>query len=339
MMALFHATAIFPHSSPFSQRLHSGQDSSAELKEGIRLLICFVAVSAMTAIYVRIFFAPRMDALVHFAGLRGSANQAIRVFVFVGPWLALIAMQGSERDSRSVWLVLGLSTFALCACYVPISMPLGVQYKFIFGAAICALPLVASSIGDFLCSRHRRWVQIYLPSLGLLFCIILRISWQMHIPHRALDGAPLVDESRFFFKPLGKIGWLEAIANQTPLDTVVIVNEEAVPISVLANRASFLAADNGDRGRYGYYMRAGETLLDVKGYDRKRYNDRVQMRNEIFGNEEGGDFAELTARLRGLGRPLAIHFAQPSAYSKWLADAKVGWALYRTNDEVLWMMD
>jgi hypothetical protein len=339
MMALFHATAIISQSSPIYQRLHLGKSGGADPKEGIRLLICIVAVTAVIAAYAHIFFAPRNDPLMHFVGLREIPEQAIRVFVFVGPWLALIVMQQPERDNRSVWFVLGLSTFALCACYVLVAMPLGVQYKFIFGATLCASPLVASSIGDFLCSRRRHWWQFYLPALVLLFGMILRTSWQVHVPRRDLDGAPNIDESRLFIKPVPKIGWLDAIADETPFNTVVIVNEEPVPVSVLTNRSSFLGADNGDRGRYGYIMRTAEILLNVKGYSREEYNIRLLVRNEIFADGEANDFAELTKRLRSLRRPLAIHFTQSTAYSKWLAGAKIGRALYTASDGVVWLID
>jgi hypothetical protein len=175
----------------------------------------------------------------------------------------------------------------------------------------CLLPLSASRIHEWLGRTGRRGTAWAGAALVLAWLVGLGFSLRFDVPWHSLAHAVAIDESSFRIRllPGPESDWIDAVRQRTPVESMLLVEESHLPISILAQRSSYLAVDGRDAGRAGYSM-VVKILLEQNGYPPDEIARRMRVLEASFEPTDQTDFARITAELRRLQRPVSILFGQ-----------------------------
>src|SRR5262249_22656307 len=119
--------------------------------------------------------------------------------------------------------------------------------------------------------------------------------------------------------------WTDAIRRQTPPEAIVVMRGAGFPVSAFTNRALFAPADR--RVLYmGYHLYPDYNLVQLRGYDRDKFNRRFEIIQQVFGPGSDQSIQPLLKRLRTWHRPLVLVFGPQDdrAFLNWLTRQKIG---------------
>ena len=168
-------------------------------------------------------------------------------------------------------------------------------------------------------SRRRLWqVTAILPALLML----VMISYSVNRVPRHIEDAFEVDEGSFWLALVPTnpdATWTDSIRNQTPPDTVVVVNEPGFHTPPFTGRPLFVPPD-GETYYFGYNMTSRFNLLELRGYDEDLFESRLEAQRRIYAASSVAEVEELWRHFEDLGRPLAIVFAagEGRIFLQWL---------------------
>lgn len=256
----------------------------------------------------------------------------------LGPWLALIALAGNEWRKSTEARVLLAASLILGAAYFVVRMPLAVEYKFIAAGIVCLAPLAASGLYQLSC-RLAAGQALVLAAL-LVFSVYDAITMCRYHPPQSLRRAVPIQEGSFWIAagdpPTGD--WIRAIRERTRLDTVLLCGWSYAPVSVLAQRAMYLVADPPLSARPGYSMGTELMLIALKGYPPGEFSQRTQVVRMALDGRDALDFAKVTSRLMGLGRPVAVVLEPSNHYSRWLRSSRTAELLFDDGRTNVWLL-
>jgi hypothetical protein len=243
-----------------------------------------------------------------------------------------------RREAPALFLAAG--ALATGMLFVLTRLPNSAEYKFAFATCFCLLPLTASRIQEWVGRGERTRVAWAAAALVLVWLVGLGFSLRYNVPWRTLAQAVAIDESGFAIRvpPGPESDWIDAIRERTPAESLLLVEGSSLPISLLAERSSYLAVDAGDAGRSGYSMRV-ETLLEQNGYPPDEIARRKRVIDAAFASHQT-DFEQLTAELMRFQRPVSIVFRQDGGtFLSWLRARGVGREIFRAHGRVVWLID
>lgn len=244
--------------------------------------------------------------------------------------------RGWKSSNRTVQL-LSLGAVACTALYVFTAMPNRVQYKHLFTAVICLVPLASVQVVAWFCRFGRGSSFWALGALVLAGAVSGPYVWKAFRPPDLAYAIP-VDESSFYIHAANCSDqpWLEAVRTKTPPATLLVSPDSPLPVATLTHRASLSPAE-GRVFRVGYGMSADSVLLGLKGYPAAFLASRRRLRRDCYSDR--ADFAAVTAELEGLAHPIVIVLDRPdAAYLAWLKAHGLGGAVHQDSSRIVWLL-
>ena len=311
----------------------------------------FSVVTACLAIYVvslGVSAASQTASLVQRWQVRRHISEIWWVF---GPMLLLLAPVAvrSLRERLQV-NVLGLASAAsLLFCFTVFSLPITAEYKFLFGALLVLAPILAAELIRLVGRRPTRIVAL----AGAFVVLQAGATWSLwnwQMPPAALLAAAVpLDESTRWPHPFAgwNSGWMQAVRNATPADTVLLTADTDQPVGVFTGRSLFVAADwygvgrpdGGMVGRAGYSMDRKMILEDVKRYQPAAIADRLAtMRTCLAAQADPHALGVSLSALAGLNRPIALHFAGEAALLDRLRRDNLGKPVFSDGTDTVWLL-
>ncbi len=211
-----------------------------------------------------------------------------------------------------------------------------VQYKLLYVAGLCLMPLVAHRIDGWI--ERCRWaavtggVAMIAASSAIIFPWVFRDT---RVPPLHLD------ESRFGLEIREDRGWISAVRRRSPNSAVVVAEPTLLPLAVLTQRSLYLSQEPDPHHLiYGYGMWIEQMAVDVKGYSAEEYRRRRKALHDCYGDADADRFAAITAELRKTGRPVLVHFPQgDEPYCQWLRRQSLGRQWHGGGNGIVWMID
>jgi hypothetical protein len=253
-------------------------------------------------------------------------------FAVAGPMI----WRGWKCGSRTVQL-LSLGALACSALYLFTAMPDRVQYKNLFTAFICLVPLASVQVVAWLSRLGRGSPLGALGAVALAGAVTVAFGREAFRPPELARAVP-VDESSFYLHAVDcpDEHWLEAVRTKTTPATLLVSPDSALPVATLAQRGS-VAPAAGRYFRVGNHTNADTALLGLKGYPAAVLASRRRLRNDCYS--DCADFAAVTAELQSLGRPIAIVFDRlDAAYLAWLKAHGLGAAVHQEPGRLVWLL-
>lgn len=259
---------------------------------------------------------------------------ALKVSAFFLPFVAVAAWRAlRQRDpARLALLAAGASMGAI---YLVSIMPAHVEYKFAVAAMLCVLPLAVEQAMLWLDKLGRAATPIAAVAAGAVFLAIAPHIATKHVPWRLIETAAPIDETHFSIASVSPdLAWINAVREQTPIDTILVRPAESAPVEVLGQRTAYIALDN-DAERPGYTMLARGILGHVKGYPEDWIAHRTAVVASVYAAD--ADFAALDTELRQFGRPVALYLPRGTPFLAWLQAHGSGRAIYEDDALVVWL--
>jgi hypothetical protein len=314
-----------------------------EPRELVGLIAGFAAAGLVTVLAVEVFTTGRSGTLLGISDPELVARKILWMGFAFAPmaalglpalWRALLLRDGA-------YALLAFGSAGAIAMYVLIRMDPPSEYKFIFGGAVGLAPLMGVSL-EAIIARSGRLASIAswltLPILAWIF-----VSSAPHRRPPTWEDLPQVETESFWLaldesEPAAI--WTRAIRESTPSDTVVVARHSQLHLSAFTGRASFLAR-TAEPGEYtAGFNQLYSRHFAYLGYPADIVEKRTALLESLYGGVDPDSFAAALRDLRSLGRPLAIHFADPgSALLAWLAHEGIGRELVRDGDQVVWFVD
>jgi hypothetical protein len=313
------------------------------------LTVGFAAITAVVGSYILMLgasatphpFQPAMRWVI-----RQHLTQLAYVF---GPAIVFaLAMLPRWIRAGAASRVVPLVMFGvLLLCFCMITMPVGVEYKFLFAGLLVIAPALAGELVRLTGTGLTR-----IATLTALSCVVLgAASWALFhwmVPPEAFltQAAPLDLTTRLIHPQSGwDGGWMKAAREATPAGTVLLTGDTEQPVSVFTNRPLYVALDwsehgrpdGGTAGRIGYSMQLHDVLVKVKGYPAAEVDKRIRILYDCLG--AGTDPAALIAdlgTLAALHRPVAVHFTGEAALARLLRDRSLGRVVFEAGSDKLW---
>jgi hypothetical protein len=311
------------------------------IRTRVALVVGLGIAGALAHAYLRFLTEGGSSELLSF-GVKRVLFNLTKLPLLIGPWVLLahpvVVRAWKGRDAPTLFLAAG--SLATGALFVGTRFPYTAEYKFAFAMCYCLIPLVAVRILEWLARAGRTAMAWAAAALVLTWLVALGFSLRFNVPWHTLAHAVALDESAFGIRLLSgpESEWIDAVREQTPADSLLLVEPSYSPISILARRSSYIGADAPDMARPGYSMTLEDVLLN-NGYPRDEIARRQEALDAAFEPGEGADFEWLTAELRRLHRPVSIVFGSGgSAYLSWLRARGPGREIFRGGDRVVWLL-
>ena len=223
--------------------------------------------------------------------------------------LLFLALLNPKRQTAA-WLCVPAFTIA----YAVISLPKGVQYKYLFAAAVVLLPPAAESA-----RAGMQWVSRVSgrgrpgPAVAgvALAVMLVPVYWSyghhlgLHSPP-GLAGAPGLDEQKFRIGSRNThVRALVQSLRNSPRNTVVLSGYYEEPIQLYLDRPLFIPTDPPASGRSGFAMTAPEIECDVKGYSRSEFDRRREIRDDLL-HGTACDLERAISQLKRVGANVAV---------------------------------
>jgi hypothetical protein len=311
----------------------------------------FGVVTVLLAIYVvslGVSAASPTASLVQRWQVRRHISEIWWVF---GPMLLLLAPVAvrSVRERLQVNVLGVASAASLLCCFTIFSLPIAAEYKFMFGALLVLAPILAAELMRMVGRRPTR-VGALAGAFVVLQAGAAWSLWHWQMPPAALlaDAVPLDESTRWPHPDAGwNGGWMQAVRNATPADTVLLTADTDQPVGVFTGRSLFVAADwfgvgrpdGGMVGRAGYSMNRKMILEDVKRYQPAAIADRLAtMRTCLAAQADPHALSASLSALAGLNRPVALHFAGEAALLNRLRSDNVGKQIFSDGTDTVWLL-
>jgi hypothetical protein len=316
-----------------------------ELRSIISVGVGFVVVCAIFEAYLLTLGASTTRTPVDLAVRAQIRRHVEQIFVVFGPLILGLLLLARSRwrleDGRQ--LLLATIFGALMVAFLLLTMPTGVEYKFLFAGLLVITPVLAAAL-----------TQIPLATAGRFAIIVALLVfteatsgwalWRWQIPRQWLpDGAALDESSRFLHPLRGWHGsWMEAVSDQTPIDTVVLTADTTLPLPVFLNRTFYVAVDSrsneGQTGRVGYSMNL-DTLIEEQNYSRAELTRRLDiLRNSLSPAVSKHELAICLETLSYLRRPIAVHFTGPTTLAELLRQKRLGRQIFQSGSDSVWLI-
>jgi hypothetical protein len=297
------------------------------------------AATLLVALYLLVIGADAGPQPVRFAQAWEIRHHLIVVVLAFAP-LLLPAFRLSWRRGTPMVLLFGPAMLVLG--FVLISLPKAVEYKLLFAALLGAAPVLAAGFAPV----ARGWLVLATAALWLAQ------SWaftQWHDDPRALTHAVALASSERSLRPDDgwSGGWMEAVRERTPPDTVLLTAATHQPLPVFVGRALYVAMDAVDPrsvppreiGRAGYGMTRDDILLEVKRYPPDAVRQRLGvLRSVLAPHASPPEMRAAVSALAALGRPVALHGAVDAALATTLRRLGIGRLIHERADGAVWLI-
>src|SRR5262249_47504203 len=143
-------------------------------------------------------------------------------------------------------------------------------------------------------------------------------------------GIP-INEASFGIEPYegAHLKWTIAIRDLTPTDTIMVSPPLPLPVSVFAQRASYVAIDGDRDRRAGYSISVSDLLIGANAYPPEIVARRDRIVRQAYAEDSVPDFGELTKELTALHRPVALYLPHSNRYLAWLRKQQRGREIYQ----------
>ena len=313
-----------------------------------------VIALGLVALYLAAIGTFSAKTPARFAGRDEILLHGKQILLAFGPLaLALIPAALQWRRGKSVTLApvaMAAAGGLLLSCFAVLEMPLGVEYKFLFSGLIVLTPVASWGIAEAVANRPLR-----LAVLGLLLSAAVTAAcyglWQKVPPN--LVAARTLDELTWAIHPDEgwDTGWMKALRDLTPPDTVLLTEDTDQPVPVFTRRSLYVTADGSEwsrhgrtidgalDGRIGYTLDGRTSLVLVKGYSLSTIKARQAVQRLCFAAQaDERDLQSALAGLASLNRPIAFHFSAASAMRERLEQIALGRSVFSNNGETVWLM-
>jgi hypothetical protein len=233
---------------------------------------------------------------------------------------------------------------AVCSALMYIVINLGeLEYKYVLTAALLLAPAAALTVDRFSLRFPR---LAWLPALAALLLLAIELTWTLrlhgHIPPN-LANAPQINEDHFFISLAPSepdAAWVQAVRDNTPPDTLLVAAGSSIHLGPFVRRALFAPGDADGQASTGYSINNRNTLLRQRHYPAALYDARAAAVTQFLTGDQPAQFQAVLATLLAPGRPLAIHFADPTTPSLlWLQAEGIGKALLHDGQQTVWYIE
>jgi hypothetical protein len=306
---------------------------------------CLLISGALTAAYVSFLGVDRVTSAVLLTQGQYWLWKPIASLIVTSPLLlgfCVVLRRSWPKPSKgAILLVLGgLSSLAL---YVVFYLPgFYNEYKYVLTAAVCLTPFAALALEPLFGRIGRRaYPVVGLAAIILTLPLGYRLSTEW--PWVTSDRyRPLVDLRSFDLRladqeKLARV--CDAIRNNTPGNSVVVIREAQVHIPTLTGRQLYVPP-------YQWVPHAGvnvisaDILTESRGYGPQVIEDRRRVLDALFGSGDTRLLADALDRILQFKRPVVIVAEADSstALLDWLAAAGRGQPIYSGDGFVVWMV-
>ena len=299
-----------------------------------------VIAFGLAGLYVTVIGKSAANLPIHLAGPHTILRHIMSLLIgFVPLLLALVPGALLWRRAGSVRQAIAPLVLAgglLLSSYTILTMPAGVEYKFLFAGLMVLVPVTAWGI-----SKTVGAARLRLAGLGVLLSAdVIAAAYGIWLLAPPISPRPahLTKSTRAIHPVAGwDRSWIRAVRDLTPKDTVLLTESTGQAVSVFTARALFVADDDAQRA--GYFMTVRQILVEVRGYSSSAVEDRKSVRRLCFAI--AADERELQSALNTLarlGRPIALHFSTEPAMLKRLERTGLGRPVFRGEGETVWLI-
>jgi hypothetical protein len=294
-------------------------------------LVVLAVVAVATVLFLKLYTLGQTGQAASPSSVRAAGKKTVSMTLTFAPvlWLGWRGWLQADARVREAFLVLLTGVATGIALHIGLRLGAGLnEYKFVFGAGLCAVGPVAVGIQSLIGRRRR--ADYLLPAVGVagLAAVMLAFS-TFRIPRTATT--PLtVDEGAFWLrlKDAPARVWTDAVRSRSDPATILVVREPAFHAAAFTAR-SLIVSWEGERAHFGHNMFSRFNLVDLRGYSPELYDERVRLLERVYAPETSGPDG-LLRELLSLGRPLAIvfHAGEESGFRDWLDRQGIGerWA-------------
>jgi hypothetical protein len=305
----------------------TGRPARLELRRTGGPAALLAGITAMAILFLLLYTEGPETQIVSISSLRAFAKKTVSATLTFGPllWLGWRAWRDANQELRRAHLVLLGGVLTGVALNIGLRIGGGLnEYKFVFGAGLCAIPPAAVGLQGLLAGRRTAlWA---FPAIGVVALALVMTAFAiLRSPTADLDSYA-IDESSFWLRLRDHPAraWTDAVRVGTPRGTLVIVYQPGIHPTTFTGR-SLLVPSETDAPHIGYSMGSRYFLLEERGYSEKEYDIRLRLLESVYAPEPV-DSEVVLDQLLSFGRPLAIVFAsdQRSAFRAWLETQEVG---------------
>jgi hypothetical protein len=314
-------------------------------------LVLLVAV-VVTGVCVSYTARDRVAGTMALQAPHALLRHALVSLIVLAPLLAgaSVVLKRFLRARIAETITLLLGGLASLGVYVLFSLPGGgLEYKFIFTAALCLAPFPALALEPLLNRLGRRGSEFAVVVLTLVLAApaahkLMTDSWsRFWIPSLDFGTAPrpALDVSAFQVRlrddePAAQL--VDAVRTETPANTVLVARAPELHLPTLTQRP-FYAAPAQDKGSYrGINVAMDQVLLDIRGYDPQLLAERQATIESLFTGADDASRATAFEKIAKLGRPVAIVLGDAdSALAGWV-QRRGGENIHTDERSAVWLL-
>lgn len=282
--------------------------------------------------------------LLHLNTFRFMRWRVAETAIVCGPLLIGLALVFRRlwNERRNALLILLSGALASFIPYIVFDIPWWRnEYKFIFTAAICLAPFSSLATEHFL----NRLGHARAPGLVIL-TLVLAAPYAAEV----LNGGgalapqgPAVDLHSFDLQLVGQerhARLVAAIRNDTPIDSIIVLEYTTLHFPTLTQRSLYVAPDNSDP-HPGVLVTSDEMLALIKGYPPQIVEERRVVVRNLFHSNNEEDIEQSLNQILELGRPvvLLLDGQTQSNLADWLATKAIGQPIYEGEGMILWLVE
>jgi hypothetical protein len=279
-------------------------------------------------------------------------RQAVLGLIVMAPLLAgsVVVLKRLLRVHITETLTLLLGGLASLAVYTLFSLPGGgLEYKFIFTAALCLAPFPALAFEPLFNRLGRHGEKTAAVVITLILAApaahkLITDSWSRYwIP--SLDAGtpprPALDVSSFNARlrdeePAAPL--VNAVRTETPSNTVLVARAPELHLPTLTQRPFYAAPAQDTTSYRGINVAMDQVLLDIRGYDPKIVAERRSTVESLFAAADDASRATAYGKIANLGRPVAIIVGDAdSALARWLL-GRGGENIHDDETSAVWLL-
>ena len=270
-----------------------------------------------------------------------SASSFFVLFLFLaGLAVAFRRCWKLNPDATIIVAGCGLSSAAL---YVLLEIPTpSAEYKFLLSAGLSLAPFSALALQPYFAVRKNLRLPVFsavalLLMLPWIHKLYTDFPWTPPWPHVAADA------SNFELRlppdePLAPL--CEAIRQQTPEDTILVMEKTEVHFPTLTHRRLY-APPLQDLPRAGVFIISSLLLGNQKGYGKEIISDRRAVVKELFNASDDAARSRAIGEIAKQQAPIAVvtELPQHSALRSWLQADPKNTVLFDDGVRTLWLVD
>ena len=252
----------------------------------------------------------------------------------------LLGIRKYWRKHTEPLVILGLGAFISCALYATFDIPwYRNEYKFIFTAALCLAPFPSLMLERTL----ERLGRMAIPAVALLAGgMAAPLAYHVYAQTYTLytREGPLTDNNQFDLRlanrePLAAI--TNAIRNETPSDSLLVVAESDVHLPTLTRRQLYVAPLQSQPDP-GILITSDQMLTLVKDYPQTILDARRATLSELFSTHDQSVMTGALQTMLNFSRPLAVIVNENTQLEQWFTSEGIGKELYAGEGRQLWLI-